>query len=137
MTTALVFGREFLLHEQSPSHPERRERLAYTIDQFEEEGLFHHDCVRVLSPVKATKEQVAVVHHPRYIEFLEEASRTGGVIDYDTLVPEGLLDSALLAAVAQSKQASQYGGENLPTRSPSSDRQGTMHVPGLVLGSVT
>ncbi len=98
MTTALVFGREFLLHEQSPSHPERRERLAYTIDQLEEEGLFHHSRVRVIPPTKATREQVEVVHHHEYIEFLEEASRTGGVIDYDTLVPEGLLDSALLAA---------------------------------------
>jgi len=98
MTTGLIFDREFLLHEQSPSHPERRERLSYTIDQMEEEGLFHHPRIRVSRPPRATREQVERVHHPEYVRFLEEASRRGGFIDFDTVVPTGLLDCALLAA---------------------------------------
>jgi len=98
MTTGLVFDREFLLHEQSPTHPERRERLSYTIDQLREEGLFCHPRIRLVPPDRATREQVERVHHSEYISFLSEASRTGGFIDFDTLVPKGLLDSALLAA---------------------------------------
>ena len=42
MTTGIIFGPEYLRHEQSPTHPERNERLAYTVDQLMEEGLFDH-----------------------------------------------------------------------------------------------
>lgn len=98
MTTGLVFDREYLLHEQTPFHPERRERLAYTIDQFTEEGLFCHPAIRVITPLPATRENVERVHRPEYISFLEGASEKGGFIDFDTIIPRGLFRSALLAA---------------------------------------
>ncbi|MCX6694654.1 MAG: hypothetical protein NT074_08975 [Methanomicrobiales archaeon] len=40
MKTVVVFHPAFLAHEQHPFHPERRERLSYTIDQLTEEGVF-------------------------------------------------------------------------------------------------
>ncbi len=137
MTTALVFGREFLLHEQSPSHPERRERLAYTIDQLEEEGLFHHNRVRVIPPIKATRGQVEVVHHRGYIAFLEEASGPGGSSTMTRWSRKACWILPSLQREAQSRQASPYGEGNSPTHSPSSGRRGTTHAPGPVQGSVT
>lgn len=98
MKTALVFHPRYLMHEQSRDHPERRERLSYTIDQVREEGLFDYPSIIVLTPVEAPMEAVARVHIPEYLLFLEEASRKGGFIDFDTNVPVHLLSNALLAA---------------------------------------
>ena len=33
MTCGIVYDPSYLAHEQSQSHPERRERLSYTMDQ--------------------------------------------------------------------------------------------------------
>ncbi|MCQ8894503.1 MAG: histone deacetylase [Methanolinea sp.] len=98
MTTVIVFDEAYLRHEQSPDHPERRERLSYTFDQLREDGIFDHPSFRHVFPVEATQEQVARVHLPEYISFLKEASTRGGFIDFDTVVPRGLLPLALLAA---------------------------------------
>ena len=98
MTTGLVYHPRYLQHEQSPDHPERRERLSYTMDQLHEEGVLHHPDITMLHPVPAPMEEVAAVHFPEYIDFLQKASRRGGFIDFDTSVPPGLIESALLAA---------------------------------------
>ncbi|MBP1927547.1 acetoin utilization deacetylase AcuC-like enzyme [Methanolinea mesophila] len=98
MTTGIVYDRAYLLHEQSPTHPERRERLAYTLDQLEEEGIWDFPGIVRLVPYPAPEEAVLAVHIPEYVGFLKEASRGGGFIDFDTSVPAGLWDAALLAA---------------------------------------
>jgi acetoin utilization deacetylase AcuC-like enzyme len=98
MTTGIVYHRAYLLHEQSPTHPERRERLAYTLDQLEEEGIWDLPEIIRLDPYPAPEEAVLATHIPEYISFLKEASRKGGFIDFDTSVPPGLWESALLAA---------------------------------------
>lgn len=98
MTTGLVFHPDYLLHEQSPGHPERRERLSYTMDQFREEGIFDHPWIRMLTPEPASREAVMRVHVTEYVAFLEESSKTGGFIDFDTSIPIHLWESALLAA---------------------------------------
>jgi len=98
MTTALVFHPDYLLHEQSRDHPERRERLCYTLDQIREEGLMDHPSVKIITPKEASREAVYRVHHHEYLVFLEEASRTGGFIDFDTNIPVNLFSHALLAA---------------------------------------
>ncbi|HNS83600.1 MAG TPA: histone deacetylase [Methanolinea sp.] len=98
MKTALVFHPKYLLHEQSRDHPERKERLSYTLDQLREEGLFDHPSVEVFTPSEAPMEAVGRVHIPEYLRFLEQASRRGGFIDFDTNVPPGLFSHALLAA---------------------------------------
>jgi acetoin utilization deacetylase AcuC-like enzyme len=98
MTTGVVYHRAYLLHEQSPTHPERRERLAYTLDQLDEEGIWDLPEITRLDPYPAPEEAVLAVHIPEYVTFLQEASRGGGFIDFDTSIPPGLWDSALLAA---------------------------------------
>lgn len=98
MTTGIVFCDAYLNHEQSPTHPERRERLRYTWDQFCEEGLFKDDRIRLIRPYSAPRDAVLAVHDHKYLDFLEHASIQGGFIDSDTCIPSGLFPGALLAA---------------------------------------
>lgn len=98
MTTGIVYHPSYLLHEQSPSHPERRERLSYTLDQLEEEGIFALDTISLITPQPATRDDVLQVHSPEYLRFLEETSVSGGILDADTYVPKDLIHDALLAA---------------------------------------
>ncbi|WP_290596539.1 MULTISPECIES: histone deacetylase family protein [unclassified Archaeoglobus] len=98
MITGIVFHEEYLKHEQSPTHPERRERLAYTMDQLREEGIFDSENIRILEPFKASIEDVLEVHTREYVDFLMEESKRGGIIDWDTNIPVGVFDRALLAA---------------------------------------
>lgn len=98
MKTGIVFATAYLSHEQSSTHPERIERLTYTMDQLEEEGIFDLADIRMLAPRRATRNEVLAVHSPDYFSFLEESSVSGGMIDYDTVIPRGLIADALLAS---------------------------------------
>ncbi|HPP77280.1 histone deacetylase [Methanospirillum sp.] len=98
MTCGIVYAPSYLNHEQSPSHPERRERLSYTLDQLVEEGIFDLPQITLLTPKPATRDDVLLVHTPEYLQFLEKTSITGGIIDADTYVPKDLIHDALLAA---------------------------------------
>jgi acetoin utilization deacetylase AcuC-like enzyme len=98
MVTGIVYHRKYLEHEQTPAHPERKERLAYTIDKLFKEGILSSEAIRLLEPFEATPEDILAVHTPRYIEFLRRRSIKGGVIDWDTNIPVGLFEIALLAA---------------------------------------
>ncbi|MDG6257136.1 MAG: histone deacetylase [Methanomicrobiaceae archaeon] len=98
MTTGIVYHPAFLTHEQHPLHPERRERLAYTDDQLTEEGMWEDPRILRLHPRPATREELSWVHDERYLNFLEQSSRTGGVIDLDTVIPPGLFAQVRLAA---------------------------------------
>jgi len=98
MVTGIVYNEKYLEHEQSPDHPESKERLKYTLDFFEKNSLFEDPNITLLEPFQATPEDVLRVHHPKYIELLRKGSETGAVIDADTFIPIGLFDIALLAA---------------------------------------
>jgi len=98
MRTGIVFSPSYLHHEQSATHPERVERLSYTMDQLIEEGVFDLEEILLLSPRKATRNEILAVHSADYLTYLEEASLTGGMIDYDTIIPKGLIGDAVLAA---------------------------------------
>ncbi len=99
MKTGIVYHKKYLEHEQDPRHPERRERLAYTIDQLTEEGLFEDEDIVLLEPFPASMEDVLEVHTKEYVEFLKrESARGGGIIDFDTNIPKGVFERALLAA---------------------------------------
>ncbi|MEM1578390.1 MAG: histone deacetylase [Archaeoglobaceae archaeon] len=98
MVTGIVFHQEYLEHEQSPTHPERKERLAYTIDQLKEEGIFDSIEIKLIEPTMASIEDVLEVHTKEYVSFLKEESKRGGMIDLDTNVPVGVFERALLAA---------------------------------------
>jgi acetoin utilization deacetylase AcuC-like enzyme len=98
MKTGIVFSPDYLHHEQTPTHPERIERLSYTMDQLIEEGIFDLQEILLIPPHKATRNDILTVHSPEYLAYLEQASISGGMIDYDTIIPKGLIGDALLAA---------------------------------------
>jgi len=98
MVTGIVYHPKYLEHEQTPTHPERRERLAYTMDQLMEEGIFDNPKIKLLEPFPASIDDVLAVHNRDYIEFLQRYSKIGGIIDWDTNIPVGVFERALLAA---------------------------------------
>ena len=101
MRTALVYHQDYLLHENSPTHPERRERLMYTMDQLQEEGVFELPQIELHRPGKATEEQLLRVHSRAYLDELRELSRReGGAIDREgeTIMQEVTYEQARLAA---------------------------------------
>ncbi|PWR75288.1 histone deacetylase [Methanospirillum stamsii] len=98
MICGIVYDNAYLMHEQSHTHPERRERLSYTLDQLEEEGIFDLPEIKLISPVPAKRDDVLLVHSAEYLRFLEETSVHGGIIDADTIIPKDLIHDALLAA---------------------------------------
>ena len=99
MTVGLVYHEDYLLHEHTPTHPERRERLTYTMDQLREEGVLDHPSVRVVEPEPADEDELLRVHTPDYVGRLKKLSEEGGgALTADTHVSEHTWDSALLAA---------------------------------------
>ncbi len=98
MRTGIVYHEQYLAHEQYPDHPERRERLSYTMDQLREEGIFERDEYLLITPKPAPVSDILAVHEEEYLSFLERSSVVGGYIDADTNIPPGLYQNALLAA---------------------------------------
>ncbi len=99
MTLGLIYHENYLLHEHSPTHPERRERLMYTMDQLREEGLMDHSDVDVVEPNKASMKDMRRVHTEEYLDKLESMSERGtGSLSVDTHISRHTWDSALLAA---------------------------------------
>jgi|Deesub1362A_J573_1020465.scaffolds.fasta_scaffold01830_5 acetoin utilization deacetylase AcuC-like enzyme len=98
MVTGIVYHRKYLEYEQSATHPERKERLVYTMDQLLEEGIFDSPEIKILEPFEASIEDILEVHTEEYVNFLIRKSKTGGIIDWDTNIPVGLFDVAVLAA---------------------------------------
>ena len=99
MTLALIYHENYLLHEHTETHPERRERLQYTMDQLEEEGLFADPRISMIEPEPASDEQIRRVHDPDYLERLRTMSAAGtGKLDVDTYISEHTWETARLAA---------------------------------------
>ena len=99
MTLALVYHDDYLLHENTPTHPERRERLTYTMDQLREEGVLDHTDVELVEPEAVTEDEILRVHTPDYVGRLKKMSEEGGgALTVDTHVSEHTWDSARLAA---------------------------------------
>lgn len=99
MTLALVYDDEYLNHEHTPTHPERKERLQYTMDQLREEGLLHDPELTVVEPDLATEEQLRRVHTDGYLDRLRSMSASGtGMLSVDTYVSADTWRTAQLAA---------------------------------------
>jgi acetoin utilization deacetylase AcuC-like enzyme len=96
---AVVYHEDYLLHEHTPTHPERRERLTYTMDQLHEEGVFEHPAVELVEPERLGEKDMERVHTRAYIDELKGMSSEGhGTLSPDTHVSEHTWESALLAA---------------------------------------
>ena len=81
-----------------PDHPERQERLLYTRDQIQEEGLFDHPAIREYRPRLARDEEILRTHIvlPSLEEKITESHRiaAGGTIATADLVLDGLVKRA-------------------------------------------
>lgn len=98
MRTGIIYHEAYLKHEQSPTHPERRERLAYTLDQLREEGIFEDPRIGIIPPREALLDEILLVHERGYIDLLKRMAVGGGSIDLDTRVSAGMYEQIVLAA---------------------------------------
>ncbi|MFC6863906.1 histone deacetylase [Halomicroarcula sp. GCM10025817] len=99
MALALVYDDAYLEYEITPTHPERSERLVYTLARLEEEGLFDHPAIDVRSPSRATTDDLLRVHEKSYLSRLRRLSRRGrGALSGDTRVTRETWETARLAA---------------------------------------
>ena len=100
MLTAYITHASCLMHTMGQDHPESPERITIINDQLIASGIFdylaHHEAPQ------ASREQLARVHCPRYIDEIFALSPTSGTysIDGDTIMNPFTLDAALHAAGA-------------------------------------
>lgn len=82
----------------SPDHPERQERLLYTRDQIQEEGLFDHPRIKEFRPRRAEDSEILRTHVvlPSLERTVTESHRiaAGGTMVTADLVIDGLVDRA-------------------------------------------
>jgi acetoin utilization deacetylase AcuC-like enzyme len=112
MTLALFYHDDYLLHEHTPTHPERRERLQYTMDQLEEEGILDSPSVEMVEPHPASMDDLRRVHEHDYLDRLKRMSERGtGMLSIDTHISEHVWEQARLAAggVADAAEAVAHG----------------------------
>ncbi|MBN1432936.1 MAG: histone deacetylase [Methanomicrobiaceae archaeon] len=98
MRTGIVYHTDYLLHEQRPKHPERRERIAYTLDLLDEEEIWEEPGIKKIEPRMATEDEVLAAHNEVYFNYLTGIDKKGADIDINTYGPPGFLKGALLSA---------------------------------------
>ncbi|MDD4300219.1 MAG: histone deacetylase [Methanomicrobium sp.] len=98
MRTGIISHPDYLLHEQNPLHPERKERIAYTLDLLDEEEIWNESDIKQINPRMATTEEILSVHTKEYLDYLIESDKTGRVLDSNTYAPPGFLKNAFLSA---------------------------------------
>ncbi len=97
--TLFYYDPRFLEHDTGGRHPERPERLIYTMRHLERVGL---DC-QVERPAwqPMSPEGLALVHAPEYVAAIEQFSAEGGGrVEEDTIASRQSYDVACLAAGA-------------------------------------
>lgn len=92
---AFVYDDIFLRHETPPGHPESKDRLVAITDALKKADLWER--LIHLSPLKATREDILMVHTASYYEEVIEFT---GYYDADTYVSPHSADAALFAAGA-------------------------------------
>ncbi|NPA84996.1 MAG: histone deacetylase [Crenarchaeota archaeon] len=97
MERVLYVGDVFLLHKTPPGHPESPERLKALLNLMKRTKL--PDYVEVRSPVKASEEDLFLVHDKEYVEYVKRIIESGGgYLDPDTYASPTSWEPALYAA---------------------------------------
>jgi acetoin utilization deacetylase AcuC-like enzyme len=91
-----IYDEIFLRHETPDWHPERKERLIQIVSTLKESGLWEK--LIHIKPLRATYEDIALVHDPDYIKKIEHFGT--GHLDPDTYMSEETLEVSLYAAGA-------------------------------------
>jgi acetoin utilization deacetylase AcuC-like enzyme len=96
MNTGLVYHEDYRRHDTG-YHPENAERLIYIMKRLHEAGV--PEKVKRITPLQASREQIAYVHTDAYIGKVERICRSGGgLLDLDTPVCSDSFEIALLSA---------------------------------------
>ena len=100
MSIAFITHRACLLHDMGAHHPEQPARLSAIEDQLIASGLINH--LHQADASRATREQLERVHEASYLDAIEEAAPSNGIVhlDPDTAMCPHTLDAALHAAGA-------------------------------------
>ncbi|MCX7898189.1 MAG: histone deacetylase family protein [Rhodocyclaceae bacterium] len=100
MTIAFVTHRDCWRHQMGAHHPECPERLSAIQDRLIASGLDAY--LQYYEAPLATREQLARVHEPAYLDYLEAQAPTQGLrhLDPDTAMCPATLPAALRAAGA-------------------------------------
>ena len=97
MTTTVVWHPACGLHNPGAGHPERPERVGAVLAALRAPQL--SSLIHWHQAEPATRDALAVVHKPAYLDTLEQmAVRGGGLLDEDTVMGPGSWDAALAAA---------------------------------------
>jgi acetoin utilization deacetylase AcuC-like enzyme len=92
----IIYHPDYLIHTQA-KHPERKERLESILAALDENELT--EWIELAEPLPATVEELALIHDPEYITFVEKACLTGhNYMDMDTYLVPDSYRIALLSA---------------------------------------
>lgn len=92
----LVYGKELLSYDFGPDHLMNSKRLVSFFEALQSSGLLTDRRISVLSPRKATREELRLFHDEAYIEFVKKTSESGtGLLDSgDTPAFPGIFEAA-------------------------------------------
>jgi acetoin utilization deacetylase AcuC-like enzyme len=92
-----VYDPRYLGHEMGPGHPESPDRLRAICAQLQSSGTWSR--LHQITPRRAEREWVELIHRASYVESLERRSPATGYafLDPDTSMSPGTLDAAYLA----------------------------------------
>ena len=92
-----VYDPRYLGHEMGRSHPESPERLRAICAQLQSSGTWSR--LHQLTPRRAERQWVELIHDPSYVDRLERCSPANGYasLDPDTSMSPGTLEAAFLA----------------------------------------
>jgi acetoin utilization deacetylase AcuC-like enzyme len=97
--TTVVFSPKYLRHNPGRDHPENARRLAAIVAELRKAPFSRRQTWKFVSPVKASVEQVTMVHDPKYVEYVKTLCKSGGgLLDTgDTRVSAASFDVAFHA----------------------------------------
>ncbi len=98
MDTVLIYSEKYLEHRPSLSHPECPERLEAIVGALKRAGYWSSSGVRVVGPSPASRADLELVHDSKYVDLVENLSRSGRPLDLDTPVGSNTFEIASLAA---------------------------------------
>ena len=97
--TAVIFSPKYYEHNPGKDHPESAKRLHAMIDELKKGKLSNSRNWQFVSPVKASVEDVELIHGIEYIRLVEAVCKSGGgLLDLeDTVVSPKSFETALYA----------------------------------------
>ena len=99
LSTGIVYTSRYLDHDTGPFHPESPARLLGIAERLERNEIMGKPFGATIGPRIASREEIELVHSPRYIGFVKECCEKGVQrLDSDTPICPESYDVALLAA---------------------------------------